>query len=407
MLKADLRAQLEQDLGSAFVFERELGGGGMSRVFLATERALGRSVVLKVLPPELAGEVSVERFRREVALTARLQHPNIVPVIGAGETSPVGPKAGLLYYTMPYVDGESLRARVERIGRLPMADAISVIRDVARALAFAQTHGIVHRDLKPENILLAGEAATVTDFGIAKALERSEADSQDSTPQRGRPVNAKPLTSVGVAVGTPAYMAPEQIAVDPSVDHRSDLYALGVVAYEILAGAHPFAGKRAVALLAAHATEKPEPIVNRRPGISPRLAALVMSLLEKRPEDRPQSAENVLRTLDHIGSAHTGAIPAAAPVQPVPSNKSTFSPRTWYLWVIVVVTLAILVLVVVALNYFVSPSRRAADSRPGVPASVVALASTDRRGAGWLDRAQKVHSDSPLSVTGADPGIME
>jgi serine/threonine-protein kinase len=405
MLKADLRAQLEQDLGAAFVFERELGGGGMSRVFLATERALGRSVVLKVLPPELAGEVSVERFRREVALTARLQHPNIVPVIGAGETTPVGPKAGLLYYTMPYVDGESLRARVERIGRLPMADAISVIRDVARALAFAQAHGIVHRDLKPENILLAGEAATVTDFGIAKALERSEADSQGSTPQRGRPVNAKPLTSVGVAVGTPAYMAPEQIAVDPSVDHRSDLYALGVVAYEILAGAHPFAGKRAVALLAAHATEKPEPIANRRPGISPRLAALVMSLLEKRPEDRPQSAESVLRTLDHVASAHTGAIQVAPPVQPVPSSKSAL-PRAWYLWAIVVITLAILVGVVVALNYFVSPSRRAAGPRPDVPASVAALASADR-GVGWLDRAQKVHSDSPLSLTGADPGIME
>jgi serine/threonine-protein kinase len=352
----------------------------------------------------LAGEVSVERFRREVALTARLQHPNIVPVIGAGETTPVGPKAGLLYYTMPYVDGESLRARVERIGRLPMADAISVIRDVARALAFAQSHGIVHRDLKPENILIAGEAATVTDFGIAKALERSEADPQDLA-KRGRPVNTKPLTSVGVAVGTPAYMAPEQIAVDPSVDHRSDLYALGVVAYEILAGAHPFAGRRAVALLAAHATEKPEPIANRRPGISPRLAALVMALLEKRPEDRPQSAESVLRTLDHVGSAHTGAIPAAPPVQSVPSHRSA-TPRAWHLWVIVVVTLAILVLVIVALKYFVSPSRRAADPRPDVPAPVAALASTDLVSAGRLDRAQKVHTDLPLSVTGADPGIM-
>ena len=279
MVKVDLRAQLEQDLGSAFVFERELGGGGMSRVFLATERALGRMVVIKVLPSELAGEVSVERFRREVALTARLQHPNIVPVIGAGETSPVGPKAGLLYYTMPFVDGESLRARLERVGQLPMADAISIIRDVARALAFAQAHGIVHRDLKPENILIAGEAATVTDFGIAKALEQSEADARESPTSR-RGINTKPLTSVGVAVGTPAYMAPEQIAVDPSVDHRSDLYALGVVAYEILAGAHPFAGRRAVALLAAHATEKPVPITNRRQGLPSGLGGLVMSLLE-------------------------------------------------------------------------------------------------------------------------------
>jgi serine/threonine protein kinase len=353
MLKADLQAQLEHDLGSVFVFERELGGGGMSRVFLATERSLGRSVVLKVLPPELAGEVSVERFRREVALTARLQHPNIVPVIGAGETSPVGPKPGLLYYTMPYVDGESLRARAERVGKLPMADAISVIRDVARALAFAQTHGVVHRDLKPENILLAGEAATVTDFGIAKALERSEAEAHDSASPRARPINSKPLTSVGVAVGTPAYMAPEQIAVDPSVDHRSDLYALGVVAYEILAGAHPFAGRRAVALLAAHATEKPEPIANRRQGMPTGLATLVMALLEKRPEDRPQSAESVLRTLDKIGAAHTGAMTAFQPPESAAASQRG-GPRRWWLWIAVVVVLVVLA-VIVALNYSAYP----------------------------------------------------
>jgi eukaryotic-like serine/threonine-protein kinase len=343
MPKADLKALLEQDLGAAFVFERELGGGGMSRVFLATERALGRSVVIKVLPPEAAGDVSVERFRREVALTARLQHPNIVPVIGAGETSPVGSRVGLLYYTMPYVDGESLRARIERLGKLPMADSISVIRDVARALAFAQAHGIVHRDLKPENILLAGEAATVTDFGIAKALERSEADVPNLPGQRGRPVQSKPLTSVGVAVGTPAYMAPEQIAVDPSVDHRSDLYSLGVVAYEILAGAHPFAGRKAVALLAAHATEKPESIAIRRPGIPPGLATLVMALLEKRPEDRPQSAESVLRKLDQIGTHTSGTIAAAAAAArttpPVEPKRSV--PRMWYAVGLVVVILAV------------------------------------------------------------------
>jgi len=286
-----------------------------------------------------------------------------------------------------------------------MADAISVIRDVARALAFAQAHGIVHRDLKPENILLAGEAATVTDFGIAKALERSEADPQDPAPPRGRPINSKPLTSVGVAVGTPAYMAPEQIAVDPSVDHRSDLYALGVVAYEILAGAHPFAGKRAVALLAAHATEKPEPIEIRRPGISPKLATLVMGLLEKRPEDRPQSAESVLRTLDRVSSAHTGAMLAAAPVVPPPPAK-TGIPRAWYLWAIVVVTLAILVLVIAALNYLVSPSRRAVSGMPDPPARLAA--GTPVRGdAGRIGQAQKLHSDSPPPHTGARQGIME
>jgi serine/threonine-protein kinase len=337
----------------------------MSRVFLATERSLGRSVVIKVLPPEAAGDVSVERFRREVALTARLQHPNIVPVIGAGETTPVGPQAGLRYYTMPYVNGESLRARVERVGKLPMPDAISVIRDVARALAFAQAHGIVHRDLKPENILLAGEAATVTDFGIAKALERSEADSKDSTGPRGRPVQSRPLTSVGVAIGTPAYMAPEQIAVDPSVDHRSDLYALGVVAYEILAGAHPFAGRRAVELLAAHATVKPEPIANRRPSIPSGLATLVMALLEKRPEDRPQTAESVLRKLDQIGGAHlsgAGTVKAATPPR-----------RRWV--VAAVIAVALLIIAAIAYSLFSASTARAQKVQLGLLLPLIGVRS--------------------------------
>jgi len=398
MPKADLRARLEQDLGSAFVFERELGGGGMSRVFLATERALGRSVVLKVLPSELAGDVSVERFRREVALTARLQHPNIVPVIGTGETTPVGARPGLLYYTMPYVDGESLRARLERVGKLPIAAATSIIRDVARALAFAQTNGIVHRDLKPENILIAGEAATVTDFGIAKALEQSEADANEGAGPRARPINAKPLTSVGVAVGTPAYMAPEQIAVEPSVDHRSDLYALGVVAYEILAGAHPFAGRRAVALLAAHATEKPAPLESRRPGIPSGLAELVMSLLEKRPEDRPQSAESVLRKLDRIGAAHTGTNPVPSPAELARSKKRSVRP-TWQTWAIVAVAVAILAVIIAAVNHFLSPSRTASVGSSRAPGLVIGRALATG-GAGRLGRAQKVHSTRPDSVRG-------
>lgn len=342
-VRVDLREHLQQGLGSAYVLERELGGGGMSRVYLATETALGRQVVLKVLPPEFGGEVSVERFRREVALTARLQHPNIVPVLNAGEAQSAKGGHGLLYYTMPFVNGESLRERLTRVGEFPIADAVSIIRDVSRAMAFAHSLGIIHRDLKPENILIAGEAAAVTDFGIAKALVSAEtrpATEGEAVQSRGRP-----LTSVGLAVGTPAYMAPEQIAVDPAVDHRSDLYALGVVAYEILAGAHPFAGRRAVALLAAHATEIPVNLANRRPGIPPGLAALVMSLLEKSPSDRPQTAEVVLRKLDEIVTGHTT----------VSTTTGSRAPARSHWQVVIGVIAALLILAVGA--YFLRAAR--------------------------------------------------
>jgi eukaryotic-like serine/threonine-protein kinase len=215
----------------------------MSRAFVATERALQRRVVVKLLPPELASAVSAARFRREVQLAARLLHPHIVPVHSAGEAGE------LLYYRMPLVEGESLRAKLLREGELPVQEAMRILRDVAKALSAA---------------------------GV-------ESDS---------------LTSAGVALGTPAYMAPEQAAGDPHVDHRADLYALGVIAYEMLTGSHPFAARPAQALLAAHAVETPEPIAKRRPSLPPVLATLVMRLLEKRLADRPQSAQEVLRELE-------------------------------------------------------------------------------------------------------------
>src|SRR5215831_4580401 len=158
----DLRAQLQSTLGEAYTIERELGGGGMSRVFVATEESLGRRVVVKVLPSEAAGAVSVERFRREIRLAASLQQANIVPVLSAGDAG------GVAYYTMPFVKGESLRARLAAKGALPIAECVAILRDVARALAFAHAEGVVHRDIKPENILLSGGTAVVTDFGIAK-----------------------------------------------------------------------------------------------------------------------------------------------------------------------------------------------------------------------------------------------
>ena len=251
----DLLSHLQHALGSAYTLERELGGGGMARVFLAGETALGRRVVIKVLAPELAEGLSGERFAREVRLAARLQHPNILPVFAAGTAG------GALYYTMPYVEGESLRARLEQASAVSTSDAISILRDVARALAHAHEQGVVHRDVKPDNILLSRDAAVVADFGIAKAVDAA----------RAAPMGAA-LTQSGTAIGTPAYMAPEQAAGEPDVDHRADLYAWGVVAYELFAGRHPFAGKRTgQAFIVAHLTEIPAPLDEAGSQLSPAL----------------------------------------------------------------------------------------------------------------------------------------
>ncbi len=286
-----LRAQLQLALGAAYLVERELGGGGMSHVFVAEEVALGRRVVVKLLAPALAEGVSAERFKREVRLAARLQHPHIVPLLAAGALAD-----GLLYYTMPFVTGEGLPERLARDGALPVADAVRLLRDVAAALAYAHRQGVVHRDVKPANVLLAEGGAVVADFGIAKAVRAARgSDAQDGT---GR-ANSATITQLGTSVGTPQYMAPEQAAGD-AVDHRADLYALGVVAYELLSGRPPFEGRSAQQLLAAHAVEAPEPLARRRPTVPDALAALVMHLLQKHPADRPQSADEVLHALDEI-----------------------------------------------------------------------------------------------------------
>jgi len=298
----DLRTQLEQVLGPGYRVERELGGGGMSRVFVAEDLSLGRQVVIKVLAPELSSELSAERFRREIQLAARLQHPHIVPLFSAGHSG------DLLYFTMPYVEGQSLRSKLVSGGELPVADAVRILRDVASALSYAHQHGVVHRDIKPENVLVSGVHAVVTDFGVAKALSDA---AKGST-----------LTSAGLALGTPAYMAPEQAAADPATDHRADLYALGVLGYELLTGAPPFQGRGPAQLLAAHATESPEDISRRRATIPPPLASLLMRLLEKRPADRPQSAEDVLRELE-AATTPSGLAPTfTVSAQPVSATKS-------------------------------------------------------------------------------------
>ncbi|MGH9203078.1 MAG: serine/threonine-protein kinase, partial [Vicinamibacterales bacterium] len=198
----DLRDQLQQTLGSSYVLERELGGGGMSRVFVADETRLNRKVVIKVLSPELAAGVNVDRFEREIQLAASLQQANIVPIISAGDTN------GLPYYTMPLVEGRSLRGRLSEEGPLPISSVVGVLRDVARALAYSHERSVVHRDIKPDNVLLSGGTAVVTDFGIAKAISAARTDQESGT-----------LTQLGTSLGTPAYISPEQAAGDPNVDH--------------------------------------------------------------------------------------------------------------------------------------------------------------------------------------------
>jgi serine/threonine protein kinase/TolB-like protein/Tfp pilus assembly protein PilF len=300
----DLRVTLESSLGSTYRIDRELGGGGMSRVFLAEELALGRQVVIKVLPEELTGAVSSERFRREMQLAAKLQHPHIVPVLSSGEVE------GIPYYTMPFIEGESLRHRIRRDGELPVDLATRIAKQVASAMSYAHRHGIVHRDIKPDNVILSEEFAVVTDFGVAKALSASAVPEDESNTSFGS------LTSKGMAIGTPAYMAPEQALGEPTVDHRADIYALGVMTYETLCGLPPFIGKSAQALIAAHAIETPVSIESRRPGIPPALAALIMRCLQKRPADRPQTAAEFLQALDATATLGTsGFTPAQLPAR--------------------------------------------------------------------------------------------
>ena len=286
-----LREQLQSALGSAYTIQRELGGGGMSHVFVARDEALGRDVVVKVLPPELLAGASADRFNREVRLAARLQHAHIVPVLSAGQMN------GVPYYTMPFVDGASLRDRVNA-GPLPVSEAVSILRDVARALAYAQERGIVHRDIKPDNVLLSGGAAVVTDFGIAKAISAALTGAQGAT-----------LTRTGTAIGTPAYMAPEQAAADATSDHRADIYSFGCLAYEMLTGRPPFTVKSLQKLLLAHMVETPEPIGALRPEVPAPIARLVSDCLAKEPEGRPQHASEILQSLDAATSDSADAMP--------------------------------------------------------------------------------------------------
>ncbi|HSG78290.1 MAG TPA: protein kinase, partial [Acidimicrobiia bacterium] len=250
---------------------------------------LHRKVALKVLRPELAAALGPERFLREIEIAANLTHPHILPLHDSGEAD------GFLYYVMPYVEGQSLRDKLAKEGELPIGEAVRILRDVVDALTAAHAHGVVHRDIKPENVLLSGRHALVTDFGVAKAVSEATGRQQ--------------LTTAGVALGTPAYMAPEQAAADPHLDHRVDIYAVGAMAYELLTGRPVFMGTTAQQVLSAHVTEAPQPVTKHRDTVPPALEAVVMRCLEKKPADRFRTAEELLPQLEALATPSGGITP--------------------------------------------------------------------------------------------------
>ena len=285
--------RLSKVLADRYRVERELGAGGMATVYLAQDLKHDRKVAIKVLRTELAQVLGADRFIQEIKTIAHLQHPNILPLFDSGVIPgrPDGQSAGrqesaeVPYYVMPYIEGESLHARIAREGKLSNADATRIFREVADALSYAHRHGVVHRDIKPDNILLSENHAIVADFGVAKAVSASV-------------TSGGGLTTVGMVIGTPAYMAPEQAAGDPTLDHRADIYALGALGYEMLTGQEMFPGRTPQAVIAAHITESPVPLARRAPGCPPALAALITRCLEKDPARRPQNASEILAALD-------------------------------------------------------------------------------------------------------------
>jgi tetratricopeptide (TPR) repeat protein len=283
--------RLQAALAGRYTLLREIGRGGMAVVYLADDTRHGRRVAVKAIRPDVLHALGSERFEREISIAAHLAHPHVLPLFDSGTASDT------LFFVMPYVEGESLRDRLRRERQLSIADAVQISRDVASALAYAHGQGVIHRDIKPENILLEGGEALVADFGLARAIARSELTA---------------ITDSGIVVGTPTYMSPEQAQQNGVVDGRSDVYALGCVLYEMVAGEPPFTGATAHAVLARHLQEAPTPLHVLRPGTPAWLDGLVARMLAKIPADRPAGAAEVLRILTESASGVVGAVGAAA-----------------------------------------------------------------------------------------------
>jgi serine/threonine-protein kinase len=282
----DSLARITNSLAGRYRVDRELGAGGMATVYLAHDLRHNRQVAVKVLREDLSATLGGSRFLREIETLARLQHPNILPLHDSGEIA--APQGSVLFFVMPYVDGQSLRQRLQHGGALPIHEALRTLIDVVDALAYAHGHGVVHRDIKPDNVMLSGRHAVVTDFGVAKAVSDAS--------------GAVHVTTAGIALGTPAYMAPEQATGDPNVDHRADIYAVGVLAYELLTGSPPFTGSTAQQVIAAHITAAPESIRTRRADVPEALEQVVMRCLAKDPSDRWQSAAELLAQLEPLAT---------------------------------------------------------------------------------------------------------
>ncbi len=283
-----MQERITAALADRYDIERQLGCGGMATVYLANDPRHNRKVAVKVLRPDLASTLGPERFLREITIAANLSHPHVVPLYDSGEAN------GFLYYVMPYVEGDTLGDRLRREGRIPLEQAMQILREVADALSFAHSRGVVHRDIKPDNVMIANRHAVVTDFGVAKAV--SGATTQDG------------ITNAGVAVGTPAYMAPEQVSADPNLDHRADIYAFGALAYELLAGRPPFVGPSPQVILAAHVTQTPDPVSTTCEEVPRDLESVVMRCLAKDPGDRWQSADELWTALGSVGRDPGGAV---------------------------------------------------------------------------------------------------
>jgi serine/threonine-protein kinase len=303
----DQLERLKTALADRYAIERELGAGGMATVYLAEDLKHHRKVAVKVLRPDLAAALGPERFLQEIEIAAQLQHPHILPLHDSGEAD------GFLFYVMPYVEGLSLRDKLAKEGELPISESVRILRDVVDALTEAHERGVVHRDIKPENIMLRGRHALVTDFGVAKAV--SEATGREQ------------LTTAGVALGTPAYMAPEQASADPHLDQRVDIYAVGAVAYELLTGRPVFMGTTPQMILSAHMTEPPQAITKHRDTVPAALESVVMRCLEKRPADRWQSAEELLPQLEALATPSGGVTPTdTRPMAGVASRRRWLVP---------------------------------------------------------------------------------